>query len=135
MKRSMRYHLQVEVHTSNGSKWRDVEAANSKADLESLIPEGREDDFRILNKTAYSAFLNENKNPENRKKRERFSKNLLNILREKKMTRAEAARACGFSRSTAWSFYNAVNFPREENIQKMCEGLGVSRAELLGERE
>lgn len=121
----MIYQLQAKTYTSRGLVWKTAETSENRAELKKLIPQGRENGFRIIKKPDYK--------DKRKKKREQFSENLLSILKDKGITRTDAIKMCGIQRATMWNYYHAISIPTEENVEKICKGLGVTREELLGE--
>ena len=130
------YHLQckVRVRESEGLvwEWRNVESSDDELDLYALIPKGNESDYRILNRATYKKQLCQFKNKKYGDKKKAFRNKLLKLMKEKRILRTELYKMCGIPRATFWTYCNAVSLPSEENLQKICEVLGVSKAELLG---
>lgn len=121
----MAYLLQAKTYTSRGLVWKTAETSENREELKKLIPQGRESRFRIIIKPDYK--------DRRKKKKELFSKNLLNILKDKGITRTDAIKMCDIQRATMWNYYHALSIPTEGNIEKICKGLGVTKKELLGE--
>lgn len=136
MNKARKFHLQAKVRVRDSDEiiweWRNIESADNDVELLAMIPKGKEADFRILDKFKYNDSVRQRKSMAYREKKTVFSNNLLRLLKQKTLTRTEASQLCGVSRETFWTYFNAVSLPSEKNLQKICEGLGVTREELLG---
>lgn len=115
-------------------EWKTLAAANDIKELERMIPKGRKRDCKISSKQKgiQSICCKEQKSDSYQAQKLRFSKQLIAIMQEKRILRKDLPAICGLSRANVWSYLSAKTYPREETIQKICEGLGVTREELLG---
>ena len=62
-----------------------------------------------------------------------FSKNLRRLLEERGKTQAELARYVGVSKGSVTRWVKGMTDPRTDKVDKMCEFLGCSRADLMNE--
>ena len=132
------FYLQAKVFTRVNnkcvSKWINVAKSESESELSSQIPKGKEKDFRILNECEYQEKKRDRKKETHKKQKAWFGENLSRVLKENNITRTEASKLCGISRATMWTYFNSISLPSEENLQKICDGLGVSKSKLFGKR-
>ena len=61
------------------------------------------------------------------------AKNLRSIMYDRGITQAELSKKLGISKGTLSCWMNGTRIPRMHNIDTLCEYLGCSRADLVGE--
>lgn len=61
-----------------------------------------------------------------------FDVNIINILKNKKITKYRLFKECGFSDGHEFSWFNLKNLPRFDNLLKMADYLNISMDELMG---
>ena len=66
--------------------------------------------------------------------RETFCKNLSRILKERKMTQRDFAKAVGVSAATANEWLKGKKMPRMNNVQKLADYFGVKLSDLIEEK-
>ena len=125
----MKYSLEVKTPVLRDKRlvweWKTIAETKDKRALQRLIPKSRESDCRILDNGVVEKSCAE--------KNKRFSRRLVSILKEKKLLRKDLAGLCGLSRANISNYLTGSTFPSETSLKKLCDGLGVTKAELLGE--
>ncbi len=132
--------LQVRTPILDGGKvvwvWKTIAAAKDENELSCMIPKDRESDCRIVisgSKLDEYKTYRDKKKRNYKKKKLQFSKRLSDVMRKKFVTRSDITRMCGVSRGSMEAYINGKSIPNEENLQKLCRVLEVTRAELLGD--
>ena len=64
-----------------------------------------------------------------------FSKNLNRLLEEKGATQLELANYIGVSNTTVNNYVQGYNTPRMDKVDKICDFFGITRSELLEEKQ
>ena len=64
-----------------------------------------------------------------------FSKNLIRYLTESGRTQKEVADAIGVSAGTFCDYVKGRSYPRMDNVQKLAEYFGISKSDLVEERD
>lgn len=130
MNHAKRYMLQAKVNNridgNDVYEWKNVESADGKEELRALIPIGRESFFRIIDVYAWE------------KKDRKISLEATALFCERfnnlitGQTTSEIARKCGLTVDKIRKYKRGERYPRMESLRKLCEGLNVSAAELIG---
>lgn len=68
-------------------------------------------------------------------KRERFSKNLRDLVAKSHRNQVELADLCGVSKGTFNDWVHGRNYPRPDKMERLAEALGVKEYELLRDRK
>lgn len=68
-------------------------------------------------------------------KRERFSKNLRDLVAKSHHNQVELAELCGVSKGTFNDWVHGRNYPRPDKMERLAEALGVKEYELLKDRK
>lgn len=111
--------------------WKVLAVADNEEELEAML-DGKRKGFRIeTSLKENSVVMCKIRHKESRKLL--FAKRLIKIMQEKKVLRKDLPSLCGLTRANVSNYLSAKTIPREDSIKKLCQGLGVTRAELLGD--
>lgn len=116
----MSFLLQAKRRKGDLIKWVKVETAETKTELESLIPFGKESDFKILEQEE---IVKANK--------EDFGKRLRAILESRKLSSSKAADLCGLQAAAIRKYIEGKSLPHVGSFNKLCEGLNISADDLI----
>lgn len=123
-----RYVLECLVAARRDSKirrWRKVEESEEKESLLALIPDGKKNDFRIVDLLQYRAIKKESLETV-------FSENLKKVIKKSGKTIENVAFEAGLSRQIIYDYIAGKHFPTSENLFLLCSALSCSVDEVLG---